>query len=96
MNGQLLCWEHLDEIRHNGLTHLAKKCDNSRGGGRYLRLGDTSDGACVSTRTLGVWGCDSKLGALRSLLRTYLYSNQDSYYLELVLHFFVTKSLRDH
>ena len=24
-----MCWEHLDEIRHNGLTHLGKKCDNN-------------------------------------------------------------------
>ena len=48
------------------------------GGGRYLRLGGTDDGACV--RTSGVWGHappekNFKLGALRSLLRPYLYSN---------------------
>ena len=29
LNGQLLCWEQLYEIRHTGLTHLAKKRDNS-------------------------------------------------------------------
>ena len=34
-----------------------------------------------------------KLGALRSLLRPYLCSNQDSSYLELVLRFFVTLHL---
>ena len=52
-------------LRHNRLTHLAKKCDNNRGGGRYLRLGGggggeggTNDGACISTHTLGVWRHD--------------------------------------
>ena len=47
-------------------------------------MGGTDDGACVSTRTLGgVWGHAppekfSKLGALRSLLRSYLYPNATS------------------
>ena len=57
-----------------------------RGGGRYLRLGGHQ------------WWCVRKYahaGALRSLLRPYLYSNQDSSYLELILRLFVTKSFRD-
>ena len=80
-----------------------------RGGGRYLRLGGHR-WWCVYkyAHARGVWGMLPppppppptpnfffKLGALRSLLRPYLYSNQDSSYLELVLHFFVTKSFRD-
>ena len=47
------------------------------GSRRYLRLGDTDDGACVSTHELGDLGTCSPetFGALRSLLRPYLYSN---------------------
>ena len=46
--------------------------------------GGTDDGACISTHTLGgVWGHAPpekfiKLGALRSLLRPYLYPNATS------------------
>ena len=50
---------------------------HSRGGGRYLRLGGTDDGACVSTHTQGDLGRAPperifRLGALRLLLRPYL------------------------
>ena len=65
------------------------------GGGRYLRLGGgTDDGACVSMHAQGGLGACSlrkilKLGALRLLLRPYLYSNLylDSMPLEYRLEF---------
>jgi len=64
----------------------------------YLRLGDTDDGACVSTHTLGESGgmlSQKKKKKKLKLHFKYLYSNLNSSYQELVLCFFVAKSFRD-
>ena len=65
------------------LSILEGRKGGSSSGGRYLRLGGTDDGECISTSTLGGLGhappekllrawLPLKLGALRSLLRSYL------------------------
>ena len=72
-------------------THLEPKSSwvlhnhiSGRGNGRYLRRGEggggIDDGACISMHTQGDLGHASpdktfRLGALRSLLRPYLYPN---------------------